>query len=78
MPDRQEMANLMIALILDTDIGDDVDDAFALAYAARHPQIDLRAVTTVLGRHALAGGAGAAPPGRGGRAGDPGRGRTPW
>ncbi len=39
----------MIPIILDTDIGDDVDDAFALAYAIRHPQIDLRAVTTVLG-----------------------------
>ncbi len=43
------MARRVISLILDTDIGDDVDDAFALAYAARHPQIDLRAVTTVLG-----------------------------
>ena len=39
----------MISLILDTDIGDDVDDAFALAFAARHPQIRLCAVTTVLG-----------------------------
>ena len=36
-------------LILDTDIGDDVDDAFALAYAVRHPEIELLAVTTVLG-----------------------------
>ena len=39
----------MISLILDTDIGDDVDDAFALAFAARHPRIRLCAVTTVLG-----------------------------
>ena len=39
----------MISLILDTDIGDDVDDAFALAFAARHSQIRLCAVTTVLG-----------------------------
>ncbi len=39
----------MISLILDTDLGDDVDDVFALAYAARHPCISLRAVTTVLG-----------------------------
>ena len=39
----------MISLILDTDIGDDVDDAFALAWAARHPEIRLCAVTTVLG-----------------------------
>jgi purine nucleosidase len=34
-------------LVLDTDIGTDVDDALALAYAMRHPDIDLRAVTTV-------------------------------
>ncbi len=39
----------MISLVLDTDIGDDVDDAFALAFAARHPRIRLCAVTTVLG-----------------------------
>ncbi len=37
----------MIGLILDTDIGDDVDDVFALAYAALHPDIELLAVTTV-------------------------------
>ena len=43
------MARDVISLILDTDIGDDVDDAFALAFAARHPKIRLCAVTTVLG-----------------------------
>jgi len=36
-------------LILDTDIGTDVDDALALAFALRHPSIRLRAVTTVSG-----------------------------
>jgi purine nucleosidase len=36
-------------MILDTDIGSDVDDALALAFALRHPDIDLRAVTTVSG-----------------------------
>jgi purine nucleosidase len=36
-------------LVLDTDIGGDVDDALALALALRHPDIDLRAVTTVSG-----------------------------
>ena len=40
---------MVISLILDTDLGDDVDDAFALAFAIRHPQIDVRAITTVLG-----------------------------
>ncbi len=37
----------MIKVILDTDIGDDIDDAFALALAVRDPGIDLLAVTTV-------------------------------
>lgn len=36
-------------LVLDTDIGTDADDAVALALAVRHPDIDLRAVTTVSG-----------------------------
>lgn len=40
---------MALPLILDTDIGTDVDDALALAYAVRSPDIDLRAVTTVSG-----------------------------
>lgn len=36
-------------MILDTDIGTDADDALALALAIRHPDVDLRAVTTVSG-----------------------------
>ena len=36
-------------IILDTDVGTDVDDAFAIAQAARSPDLDLRAVTTVYG-----------------------------
>jgi purine nucleosidase len=36
-------------IIFDTDIGTDVDDALALAFALRHPDIDLAAVTTVSG-----------------------------
>lgn len=38
-----------VRLILDTDIGDDVDDAFALALAALHPKISLAGVTTCWG-----------------------------
>jgi inosine-uridine nucleoside N-ribohydrolase len=38
-----------IPILLDTDLGDDVDDAFALALALSHPRLDLRGVTTVLG-----------------------------
>ena len=36
-------------LVLDTDIGSDVDDALALAFALRHPDLELAAVTTVSG-----------------------------
>ena len=36
-------------IILDTDIGTDVDDAFALALILRSPELDLLAVTTVAG-----------------------------
>lgn len=38
---------MSVRLILDTDIGSDVDDALALAFALRHPDIELVAVTTV-------------------------------
>jgi purine nucleosidase len=52
-----------IPLILDTDIGDDVDDALALALAVGSPEVELVGVTTVyqcaglrarLARHLLA------------------------
>jgi purine nucleosidase len=36
-------------IILDTDIGDDIDDAFALALALRSPEIEVIGVTTVWG-----------------------------
>jgi len=36
-----------IPVILDTDIGTDIDDAFALALAVGSPELDLRGVTTV-------------------------------
>src|SRR4051794_4661647 len=38
-----------VPLLLDTDIGDDIDDAFALALAANHPRLELCGVTTVAG-----------------------------
>jgi len=38
-----------VRVVLDTDIGDDIDDAYALVFAALHPAIDLRAVTTTHG-----------------------------
>jgi purine nucleosidase len=42
-------------ILLDTDIGTDVDDALALAFALRHPEVDLSAVTTVSGDTRLRG-----------------------
>jgi inosine-uridine nucleoside N-ribohydrolase len=38
---------------IDTDIGSDVDDALALGYALRHPDIDVVGVSTVFGDVAL-------------------------
>ena len=40
---------MSVPLILDTDIGDDVDDVFALLLAARCPDVRLIGVTTVFG-----------------------------
>src|SRR5438128_1016949 len=40
-------ANMPIPILLDTDIGTDIDDIYALILAARSPELDLRAVTTV-------------------------------
>jgi inosine-uridine nucleoside N-ribohydrolase len=36
-------------VVIDTDIGDDIDDALALALALRSPEIAVQAVTTVFG-----------------------------
>ena len=37
-------------VLLDTDIGSDVDDAFALALALASPELDIKAITTVGGQ----------------------------
>ncbi len=42
-------ARRLVNVLIDTDIGDDVDDAFALALAARLPDLRLCGVTTVVG-----------------------------
>jgi purine nucleosidase len=36
-----------ISIILDTDIGDDIDDAFALNFALNSPEVDIIGITTV-------------------------------
>ncbi|KAF2835981.1 Inosine/uridine-preferring nucleoside hydrolase [Patellaria atrata CBS 101060] len=41
--------NPQISILIDTDIGSDIDDAVALAYLARQPQCDLLGVTVVSG-----------------------------
>jgi purine nucleosidase len=42
-PDQPQLA------ILDTDIGDDIDDAFALALALRSPELKILGITTAFG-----------------------------
>jgi purine nucleosidase len=37
-----------IPILFDTDIGDDIDDALALALALQSPELDVRGVTTVI------------------------------
>lgn len=39
----------MIPVVIDTDIGTDIDDSWALALALRSPELDVRLVTTVSG-----------------------------
>lgn len=41
----------MRKILIDTDIGDDIDDALALGYALRSPELEVVALTTVF-RHA--------------------------
>jgi inosine-uridine nucleoside N-ribohydrolase len=36
-------------ILIDTDAGDDIDDAFALAYALRTPSFDILGITTTFG-----------------------------
>jgi len=42
-------AHAATPVIIDTDVGDDIDDAFALALAASDPRLDLLGVTTAWG-----------------------------
>ena len=36
-------------IIIDTDIGDDIDDAFAIALALRSPELQVLGITTTFG-----------------------------
>lgn len=42
------LAQQRVPIIFDTDIGDDIDDALALALALQSPELDVRAITTVV------------------------------
>lgn len=42
-------ANAQEKVIIDTDIGDDVDDAFALALAVKSPELQVLGITTAFG-----------------------------
>jgi purine nucleosidase len=46
---RAQGASAHEKIIIDTDIGDDVDDAFALALAVQSPELDILGVTTTFG-----------------------------
>ena len=49
-----------ISILLDTDIGSDIDDAVALAYLLRQPRCRLLGITTVSGDVAKRAGCAAA------------------
>ena len=45
----QSAPNAPEKIIIDTDIGDDIDDAFALAIAVKSPELQVLGVTTTFG-----------------------------
>ena len=53
----------MQKILLDTDIGGDIDDAVCLAYLLREPQCALLGVTTVCGESEKRAAGGRAGPG---------------
>jgi len=48
-PAVQQPASQPQLVLLDTDIGDDIDDAFALALALRSPELHILGITTAFG-----------------------------
>ena len=49
VPDWGQTPSIAEKIIVDTDIGDDVDDAFALAVALRCPEVQILGITTTFG-----------------------------
>jgi purine nucleosidase len=48
-PQADQLTSTKHIVLLDTDIGDDIDDALALTLILQSPEIELKAVTTVFG-----------------------------
>jgi purine nucleosidase len=49
LPSRAQAVSQKQLVILDTDIGDDIDDAFALALVERSPELQILGITTAYG-----------------------------
>ena len=48
-PSPQSVSAAPEKVIIDTDIGDDIDDAFAIALALRSPELEILGITTTFG-----------------------------
>jgi purine nucleosidase len=48
-PSSSQVSSQVERVIIDTDIGDDVDDAFALALAVKSPELQILGITTAFG-----------------------------
>ena len=59
-------------VIIDTDIGDDIDDAFAVGLALRSPEVQVLGITTTFGDTETRASAAGQDAGRTGAAGYPG------
>lgn len=49
LPTARAETPVKIPVILDCDLGDDIDDAFAVALALASPELEIRGITTVFG-----------------------------
>ena len=47
--ERSQSTSAKHSVLVDTDIGDDIDDAIALALILQSPEIDLQGISTVYG-----------------------------
>jgi inosine-uridine nucleoside N-ribohydrolase len=54
-PHAPNGAGIRTPVILDTDIGDDTDDCWALVYALKDPELDVKLITTTCGKREYRG-----------------------